>query len=152
VLALISIDTSSARSQGSAGSEPEDDEEVTSSAAGTAADAGAAAAPGSAGSAFVAPSDPKQRLEWLPDKLQAAIGARPLLAAKAKIGVSVVDLDSGKELFAHDADRGMTLASNAKILTTVAALGTLGGGFRWRTAAFIDDGALDEATGVVNGD
>jgi D-alanyl-D-alanine carboxypeptidase/D-alanyl-D-alanine-endopeptidase (penicillin-binding protein 4) len=143
VLALVSIDTSSARSQGSAGGEPEEEEEAAGSATGSA---------GSAGSALVAPADPKQRATWLQQKLQLAIDARPLLAAKAKIGVSIVDLASGKELFAHDADQGMTLASNAKLLTTAAALGTLGGGFRWRTAAFIDDKALDETTGVVTGD
>ncbi|HSD88621.1 MAG TPA: D-alanyl-D-alanine carboxypeptidase/D-alanyl-D-alanine-endopeptidase, partial [Kofleriaceae bacterium] len=33
-----------------------------------------------------------------------------------------------------------------------AALGTLGGGFRWRTAAFIADKSLDETTGIVAGD
>ncbi|HET6585223.1 MAG TPA: D-alanyl-D-alanine carboxypeptidase/D-alanyl-D-alanine-endopeptidase, partial [Nannocystaceae bacterium] len=80
------------------------------------------------------------------------IRARPLLAARAKIGVSVLDLTSGTELFAHGADQGMTLASNAKLLTSVAALGTLGGGFRWRTSAFIADRSLDETTGVVTGD
>ena len=33
----------------------------------------------------------------------------------------------------------MNLASNAKLLTSVAALGTLGGGFRWRTAVYADE-------------
>ena len=151
VLALVSIDTSPARSQGSAGSAAitvapasitpsgEQEEEEESSGSG-------------AGSAFVAPGDPKARRKWLDEKLQAAIDARPLLAARAKIGIAVTDLSSGDELFARDADRGLTLASNAKLLTTVAALGTLGGGFRWRTSAFIDDKALDETTGVVKGD
>src|SRR6185312_10879747 len=74
------------------------------------------------------------------------------LSAKAKIGVSVVDINTGAELFAHGADKGMSLASNAKLLTSVAALGTLGGGFRWRTALFVDDKALDEKTGIVAGD
>lgn len=104
------------------------------------------------GSALVAPPDAKARPAWLKEKIQAAIDARPLLTAKAKIGVSVVDLTTGTELFARDADKGMSLASNAKLLTSVAALGTLGGGFRWRTAVFIDDKALDETTGIVTGD
>jgi D-alanyl-D-alanine carboxypeptidase/D-alanyl-D-alanine-endopeptidase (penicillin-binding protein 4) len=46
----------------------------------------------------------------------------------------------------------MNIASNAKLLTTISALGTLGGGFRWRTAVFIDDKALDQTTGIVTGD
>jgi D-alanyl-D-alanine carboxypeptidase/D-alanyl-D-alanine-endopeptidase (penicillin-binding protein 4) len=140
VLALVSIDTATAQPQGSGSAvvngEPDEEE-------------GAGAG---SGSALVAPADPKQRDKWLREKLQAAIDARPLLTAKAKIGISVVDLDTGSELFARDADRGMSLASNAKLLTSVAALGTLGGGFRWRTAVFVDDKALNEATGVVSGD
>jgi D-alanyl-D-alanine carboxypeptidase/D-alanyl-D-alanine-endopeptidase (penicillin-binding protein 4) len=104
------------------------------------------------GSALVAPVDPKQRGTWLKDQLEAAINARPLLAAKAKIGVAVVDIATGTQVFAHGADKGMNLASNAKVLTAVAALGTLGGGFRWRTSVFVDEQALDETTGIVKGD
>lgn len=104
------------------------------------------------GSALVAPTEAKQRPAWLKQQMQAAIDSRPLLTAKAKIGISVVDVTTGTELFAHGADKGMNLASNAKLLTAVAALGTLGGGFRWRTTAFIDDKALDETTGIVTGD
>jgi D-alanyl-D-alanine carboxypeptidase/D-alanyl-D-alanine-endopeptidase (penicillin-binding protein 4) len=135
VLVLVSIVTAQAYSQGS-GSDVDDDE---------------GAGDGS-GSALVAPTDPKQRGKWLQDKLQATINTRPLLASSAKIGVSVVDVTTGTELFAREADKGMNLASNAKLLTAVAALGTLGGGFRWRTAVFIDDKALDQLTGVVTGD
>ena len=103
------------------------------------------------GSALVAPKDPKERGKWLTDKLDAAITARPLLSARAKIGVAIYDLETGSELYSHDGDKGLSLASNAKLLTTVAALGTLGGGFRWRTAVFIDDKSLDETTGIVKG-
>ncbi|HEY5949956.1 MAG TPA: D-alanyl-D-alanine carboxypeptidase/D-alanyl-D-alanine-endopeptidase [Kofleriaceae bacterium] len=133
VLLLVSIDTAPARSQQATG---EEDEAVGSGS----------------GSAVVAPGDPKARPKWLKDQMQAAIDARPLLSAKAKIGVSVVDLSTGTELFARDPDKGMSLASNAKLLTSVAALGTLGGGFRWRTTVFVDDKALDETTGIVTGD
>lgn len=99
----------------------------------------------------VAPADQKTRAKWLVQQLDAAISARPLLAAKARIGVAVLDLESGTRLYAKDADKGMSLASNAKVLTAAAALGTLGGGFRWRTAVFIDDRSLDAATGTVKG-
>jgi D-alanyl-D-alanine carboxypeptidase/D-alanyl-D-alanine-endopeptidase (penicillin-binding protein 4) len=85
---------------------------------------------------------------WLKDKLAAAISAHPTLA-KAKIGVAVAEIGGG-ELFAHEADKGMAIASATKLLTSVAALGTLGGGYRWRTAVYVDD--LDDATGKVKGD
>jgi D-alanyl-D-alanine carboxypeptidase/D-alanyl-D-alanine-endopeptidase (penicillin-binding protein 4) len=136
VLLLVSIVTATAHSQQAAN---EDEEGSGSNGSGE-------------GSALVAPKDAKQRPAWLEDKIQAAIDARPLLAAKAKIGVSIVDVTTGAELFARDADKGMNLASNAKLLTSVAALGTLGGGFRWRTSVFVDDKALDPMTGIVTGD
>ena len=142
----LSIDTAPAHSQGSAGSaaagsgsaEASDDEENGSAA----------------GSARVlqAPVDPTLRMAWLRGKLDGAIASRPLLGAKAKITVSVVDVETGKELYARDANQAMSLASNAKLLTAVAALGTLGGGFHWRTTVFIDQMALDELTGIVKGD
>jgi D-alanyl-D-alanine carboxypeptidase/D-alanyl-D-alanine-endopeptidase (penicillin-binding protein 4) len=43
----------------------------------------------------------------------------------------------------------MNLASNAKLLTTFAALTTLGAGFRWRTAIYADK---PDDSGVVAGD
>jgi len=98
--------------------------------------------------ALTAPPDPKARAQWLQDQLNAAIAARPALA-KATIAVAAVDLATGAELYAKDADRGMNLASNLKLLTSTAALGTLGAGFRWRTAIYADD--IDDATGTVKG-
>ena len=153
VLAVVSIDTSTAQSQGSAGS--------AVPAAGSGSGSGAPLiemtgdddeGDGSgSGSARVAPADPKARGAWLTQQLDSAIAARPLLAAKAKIGVAVYDLEAGTELYGHDGDKGMSLASNAKLLTSIAGLGTLGAGFRWRTAIFIDDKSLDETTGIVKG-
>jgi D-alanyl-D-alanine carboxypeptidase/D-alanyl-D-alanine-endopeptidase (penicillin-binding protein 4) len=141
LLVLVSIDTTMAQSQGSAtgsaGSAESDDEEGGGSGS---------------GSALVAPKDPKERGKWLTAKLDAAITARPLMSARAKIGVAIYDLATGIELYTRNGDTGLSLASNAKLLTTVAALGTLGGGFRWRTAVFIDDKSLDETTGIVKGD
>lgn len=122
---------------GSAGSAESDDEEGGGSGS---------------GSALVAPKDPKERGKWLTGRLDAAITARPLLSSRAKIGVAIYDLATGSELYEHNGNTGLSLASNAKLLTTVAALGTLGGGFRWRTAIFIDDKSLDETTGTVKGD
>lgn len=158
LLALVSIDTGSALSQPEA---PAGSAAIAATAPGVAPAAGSATPSGEdddeaggsgSGSALVAPVDPKQRVVWLSEKLTAAMSARPLLTAKAKIGVQIVDLDTGTPLFAKNDDAGMSLASNAKLLTSVAALGTLGGGFRWRTALLVADKSLDETTGVVKGD
>ena len=141
LVALASIDTGTARSQGSgsaAGSAAGSDDTEPDDADATAAGA----------SALVAPGDAKARGDWLRDQLAKAIAARPALA-NAKLAVAVVDLATGSEVYAHAADAGMNLASNAKLLTTIAALATLGGGFRWRTAVYADD--LDDATGIVKG-
>ena len=106
--------------------------------------------PAASGSAkpLVAPADPKARVQWLRDRVTAAIVAQPKLG-KAKLAVSVVDLATGGELVARDADRGMSLASTAKLLTSTAALAALGGGFRWRTAVF---GAEPDDKGAIAGE
>lgn len=108
------------------------------------------AAPAATGSAkLVAPPDPKARTVWLAEHLAAALVAHPALA-KAKIGVAVYDVHTNTELFAHEPDRGLNLASNTKLLTSTAALAQLGSGFRWRTAVYAD--AIDDKTGKIAGD
>jgi D-alanyl-D-alanine carboxypeptidase/D-alanyl-D-alanine-endopeptidase (penicillin-binding protein 4) len=97
---------------------------------------------------LVAPAGAKARIAWLGDRVAAAIAAQPRLA-RAKIAVSVVDLATGNELIARDADRAMSLASTAKLLTSTAALATLGGGFRWRTSVY---GAEPDDQGRVAGE
>ncbi|HEX4453028.1 MAG TPA: D-alanyl-D-alanine carboxypeptidase/D-alanyl-D-alanine-endopeptidase [Kofleriaceae bacterium] len=139
IVTVASIGVQPARSQPAAGSDtppaaPQlDDEE--------------AAASGS-GANLVAPADPKARLVWLQTKLGAAISSHPQLG-KARLGIYAIDLATGQDLFTHDADAGLEIASNTKLLTSIAALGTLGGGFRWRTAVYADD--IDDATGKVKG-
>ncbi len=131
MIVLVSIVTANAQPQGSGSSGSDDEEETTGS-----------------GATLVAPKDAKAKSAWLTEHLTSAISARPTLG-KAKISVYAVDLGTGAELFAREADQKMNLASNAKLLTSVAALGALGGGFRWRTAVYADD--IDEATGQVKG-
>lgn len=144
-LAVVSIDVRGVASQpagkGSAEApEPEPSTDVEEVGAGS-------------GAVLVAPGDQKARTVWLSEHLTAAITAKttgpkaPL--AKARIGVAAFDLATGAELFAHDPDKGLNLASNTKLLTSVAALATLGGGFRWRTAVYVDD--IDDKTGKVAG-
>lgn len=98
---------------------------------------------------LVAPPLPEARKKWIVDQIEAALAARPTLG-HAKIGIAVTDLATGEGLVAHGADVQLNLASNTKLLTSVAALGTLGNGFRWRTAVLADK-APDEA-GVIEGD
>jgi serine-type D-Ala-D-Ala carboxypeptidase/endopeptidase (penicillin-binding protein 4) len=102
---------------------------------------------GSAGP-LIAPADPKARLTWLRDRLTAAIAAQPRLA-EARFAVSVIDLTTGSEVVARDADLAMNLASVTKVLTATAALATLGSGFRWRTSVY---GAEPDDKGVVAGE
>lgn len=52
---------------------------------------------------------------------------------KAKAGVSVIDLQTGEVLAAHRAGEPMVPASNMKLLTSGAALLTLGADFMFRT-------------------
>lgn len=145
-LALVSIDARAVHSQpkptaGSGEAEPPE-------ASGDLED-------GATGSAAmgVAPADPKARASWLTERLRRAIAGHPAAHAQLppwKIGVAMVDLATGAELFAHQADQGLNLASNTKLLTSTAALAALGPGFRWRTAVYADE--LDEKTGKVAGD
>ena len=49
--------------------------------------------------------------------VEAGIRARPVLH-NARVGISVVDVASGRELYARDADGAYNAASNTKIFTT----------------------------------
>jgi len=102
----------------------------------------------STGSAPVAPTDPGGKVTWLHNRFNAALTTRPTIA-RARVGYAVVDLTTGKELVSRDAERGLNLASNAKLLTSIAALSALGGGFRWRTSVFA---GIPDAKGTLTGD
>lgn len=140
-LVAWSIHTPAAYSQGSGSAaegsaDPGDDED------------GAGA--GSAGSGMLAaPAQPAAKKQWVTEQIQRTIAARPLLA-RAKLGVAVTDLTTGEQLFAANPDLALNLASNTKLLTSVAALGVLGNGFRWRTGVFA--GQPPDDAGVVAGD
>ncbi|HLT37411.1 MAG TPA: D-alanyl-D-alanine carboxypeptidase/D-alanyl-D-alanine-endopeptidase [Enhygromyxa sp.] len=78
-----------------------------------------------------------------------ALIARTELGSNAKIGVSVVDLATGKTLYARNADVALNPASNAKLVTTAAALERLGPEHRYTTRIWTEAGGIEE--GVVNG-
>ncbi len=64
-------------------------------------------------------------------------------------GVLVRSLDTGETLYSVDAERPLAPASNAKLLTTAAALHTLGPDFRFRTYLMTDG---EVRNGVLEGD
>lgn len=64
----------------------------------------------------------------------------------AFVGVAVRDLESGKYLLSHNADRYFTPASNQKLLTTWAALKELGPDYNYETGFYVEAGSeLDGA-------
>jgi serine-type D-Ala-D-Ala carboxypeptidase/endopeptidase (penicillin-binding protein 4) len=131
----LSIHPHPARSQGTGSADPADDDDGAGSGSGS-------------GSALVAPPAPARK-PWLTNLLTRSQAARPLLA-RARIGIAVKDLVTGDELFASNADAKLNLASNTKLLTSIAALGVLGNGFRWRTAVLADQ--PPDALGTITGD
>jgi len=63
------------------------------------------------------------------------------------VGISVVNLRSGREVFSHHAHRGLNPASNMKLVTAAAALARLGPEFRTRTGLY----GRQEGDGIVGG-
>ena len=63
-----------------------------------------------------------------------AILSRPDVA-RGFWGVEVEELDTGRVVYSHDADKLLTPASNTKLFTTAAALALIGPDYRFRTTA-----------------
>ena len=70
--------------------------------------------------------------------------------ATARWGVCVLSLSDGRVLYARNADKLFTPASNMKIYTTAVALDLLGAEYRWRTSVFA--GSEPDTSGVIEGD
>lgn len=70
--------------------------------------------------------------------------------AAARWGVYVVSLRDGRVLYARNADKGFTPASNMKVYTTAAALDLLGADYRWRTSVYAN--VAPDASGAIAGD
>jgi D-alanyl-D-alanine carboxypeptidase/D-alanyl-D-alanine-endopeptidase (penicillin-binding protein 4) len=68
----------------------------------------------------------------------------------ARWGVCVLSLQDGRVLYARNADRLFTPASNMKIYTTAVALDLLGADYRWRTSVYAKSRA--DADGAIAGD
>jgi D-alanyl-D-alanine carboxypeptidase/D-alanyl-D-alanine-endopeptidase (penicillin-binding protein 4) len=71
-------------------------------------------------------------------------------SGKARWGVFVVSLKDGRVLYARDADKLFTPASNMKIYTTAVALDLLGSDYRWRTSVYASTQPTGD--GVIDGD
>lgn len=56
----------------------------------------------------------------------------------ASVGVSVVELEGGKNIVSHDAEKSLTPASTLKLITTATALETLGENYRYKTEVALD--------------
>ena len=70
--------------------------------------------------------------------------------ASANVGLMAQSVDDGAApLVSHNEARVFTLASTTKLVTTLAALDTLGSGFRWQTRAYLLGPLKD---GVLHGD
>lgn len=78
-----------------------------------------------------APSDPAQRRAWLKAGLDEIFGAPAL--AKARIGVLVLESETGRPVYARGEKTLFNAASNVKIVTSSAALALLGPEYRWKT-------------------
>lgn len=67
----------------------------------------------------------------------------------ATVGLQVVDVETGQEVFSHNADLAMLPASTMKVVTAAAALRTLGPSYTWSTT-LLTDGQI-QPDGVLEG-
>jgi len=66
-----------------------------------------------------------------------------------EVAVHIAELDSGRTIYEWEADRGMIVASNVKLVTTAAALEELGPDYILETQALLRGRLID---GVLHGD
>jgi D-alanyl-D-alanine carboxypeptidase/D-alanyl-D-alanine-endopeptidase (penicillin-binding protein 4) len=70
--------------------------------------------------------------------------------ASARWGVYAMSLRDGRTLYARNADKPITPASNMKVYTTAVALDLLGADYRWHTSVYAT--TAPEANGTIGGD
>jgi D-alanyl-D-alanine carboxypeptidase/D-alanyl-D-alanine-endopeptidase (penicillin-binding protein 4) len=76
------------------------------------------------------------KVKWLGSQIDLAL-TDPLLNG-AKVGVAVVDVDSGKPVYSRNEGGLFNPASNVKLFTTAAALAMLGPEYRWKTVVYAE--------------
>jgi D-alanyl-D-alanine carboxypeptidase/D-alanyl-D-alanine-endopeptidase (penicillin-binding protein 4) len=79
---------------------------------------------------------PAERQKWLAGQIEAAL-ADPALSG-AKVGVAIVDVESGRPVYARNDTSLFNPASNVKLFTTAGALALLGPEYRWKTVVYAD--------------
>lgn len=78
------------------------------------------------------PGDPREpRIARMREQVQDILRSPPL--SRLRVGLEVLEPESGEVLLARNAGAPFNPASNTKILTTAAALSFLGSDFRYRT-------------------
>ncbi len=75
-----------------------------------------------------------------PSSLEEILGplANDRLFRDSTVGMQIVDVATGEEVFARDADVPLIPASTMKVLTAAAALKTLGPAYRFQTGVYVD--------------
>lgn len=106
---------------------------------------------GGGGASVSAPpgGDLAERTAWLTERVKQLVAERTALLPGARVGVAIMDLDTGRMLVEQDADGLYNTASNTKLVTGAAALAMLGPDFRYYTAFY---GLEVDPLGVVKGD
>lgn len=102
--------------------------------------------PGSVAGQAVGRAAPPQQL----DKLLVDV-TDSWLFDKANVGVQVVDVQTGEEVFARGADDLLVPASTMKVLTAATALKTLGPAYRFTTDLYTDADVELKANGRLPG-
>lgn len=70
--------------------------------------------------------------------------------ASARWGIFVISMRDGRVLYARNADKPITPASNMKVYTTAIALDLLGANYRWQTSVYAS--APPDSGGTIAGD
>ncbi|MFO0620495.1 MAG: D-alanyl-D-alanine carboxypeptidase/D-alanyl-D-alanine-endopeptidase [Polyangia bacterium] len=91
----------------------------------------------------VPPADWTLRKKWLEQRIELLLGT--ILPGRNRIGIAVLDLDSGQLIYGRNADLQLNIASNVKLFTTAAALTLLGPEYRFKTVLYGDRDKTDKA-------
>lgn len=91
-----------------------------------------------------AQADPVAKVK---QRISAILASQGL--SRSQVGVYARVSESGRVLFARNADTPMIPASNFKLVTTATALGVLGSDFRFTTDVLAPP--VDQGSGVING-
>lgn len=70
--------------------------------------------------------------------------------ANASISISLIDVNTGMWIAAHNPNLSLIPASSMKVITTGAALGMLSANYTFKTE-LLHDGVFDKTSGVLNG-